>query len=85
MGAEYDLDIPPPPPQAHAGSFLGRIRALPPGGSFFAQGKIPADAQNAASLLRRQGRIAFYVQTQTVTEKGVEGIRVWRVEKKVRG
>lgn len=82
---EYDLDIPAPDPATRDGSFQVRIMRLPPGGSFFAADKTSRDAHATVFYLRRIGAVSFYIQTQTRTEGGAYGIRIWRRETKVRG
>lgn len=47
------------------------------GDSFFVPGRTPKQMQNAAANHRKKGKKFKAMQ---VTEKGVEGTRIWRIE-----
>ena len=46
------------------------------GDSFFIPGKITVELGHIAKVARRRG---FEVIARTVTENGVQGVRVWRI------
>lgn len=82
---EYRFDVPPPRPATRDGSFRAKIAGMTEGASFFAKYKTTRDAHATARELRRRGIISFYLQTQTQRVDGVDGLMIWRVEKRVRG
>jgi hypothetical protein len=80
MPSDYAIGVPPPPVNARGESFMSRVAGLPPGGSFFQPHKTTVCAQVAASMLRKHGRISFYIRS-VMTFKGNErGVMIWRVE-----
>jgi hypothetical protein len=82
--SEYDFDV--PLPDARRGRTAGGntptaiIRGLPVGGSRFFVGYTNNRLNNIYQALKSKEKLPFKVTIRKVTEEGVEGVRVWRLD-----
>lgn len=82
MKYEYDMDVPIPHDRRRAkqGGRPEVLRNMPVGASFFFKRASIQMLSNAWSMLRRNEDLTSKFTARTVTENGVKGVRVWRIE-----
>ncbi len=80
---EYDFGVPLPPAtrgKAAQNSTTGIIRNLPVDGSKFFAGKKYNQIGNLIQAAKQKKPFGFSLALREVTENGVDGVRVWRVD-----
>ena len=80
MSDGYDFWIPAPAAKSGGGSISAIIRGLPVGGSKFFPGADNNKISNLYQTLRTKKQVSFKVSVRKVTEDGVAGVRVWRLD-----
>lgn len=80
---EYDFGVPLPPAtrgKAARNSVTSIVRNLPADGSKFFPGKKYNQVGNIIQAAKQKQPFGFSLALREVTENGVSGVRVWRVD-----